>query len=394
MTSRAGGIAAAAGGTLKVTSGPTGKVGSAAKTLASKPSPSPLPEKPKMGLNDLIHAWTHAHTLTQNVARAEREAAEMQRRLERILAEMQQEQEGAVAPTYATAAAATSLATQPTEATQQAAPDADSSPTSPSSAAVPASSPRSRSLSLHARREHIAALRQKLDADTAALARQRATVLARRQALQPKLALLKSAHSTQLSHRETLDRAARKQLGDLKLQLHLIQLRQSFRRRTLLHHLSSIYPLSPPRTALKPSQSLQHPLMCYTIRGLRLPNNHNNILTSFEEEQVSTALGYVCHLMVLLAKYLEIPLRYRMIFRGSRSVICDDVTASSQFPLYFKNMEERRFELGVILLNKNIEQMLQVRLSADGSSPYSKNMREITFTLENLAVLFQNEMPQ
>ena len=55
--------------------------------------------------------------------------------------------------------------------------------------------------------------------------------------------------------------------------------------------------------------------------------------------------------------FFQIPLRFRLIYRGSRSVICDDVTASSQFPLYFKNMEERRFELGVILLNKNIEQV-------------------------------------
>jgi hypothetical protein len=114
-----------------------------------------------------------------------------------------------------------------------------------------------------------------------------------------------------------------------------------------------------------------------TIRDLRLPNNVNNILTSFEEEQVSTALGHVCHLLCMLAKLLEVrratlrtapthhapahpprllitpashvclcacacviqvPLRYRMIYRASRSVICDDVTASSQFPLYFKNM--------------------------------------------------------
>ena len=42
-------------------------------------------------------------------------------------------------------------------------------------------------------------------------------------------------------------------------------------------------------------------------------------------------------------------------------MICDDVTASSQFPLYFKNMEERRFELGVILLNKNIEHVSRTR---------------------------------
>lgn len=62
-----------------------------------------------------------------------------------------------------------------------------------------------------------------------------------------------------------------------------------------------------------------------------------------------------------LRLFVQIPLRFRLIYRGSRSVICDDVTASSQFPLYFKNMEERRFELGVILLNKNIEQVRETR---------------------------------
>lgn len=38
-------------------------------------------------------------------------------------------------------------------------------------------------------------------------------------------------------------------------------------------------------------------------------------------------------------------------------------------------------------------QLLHVRL-LDGSSPYAKYMRELTFTLENLDLLFKSELPQ
>ncbi len=75
-----------------------------------------------------------------------------------------------------------------------------------------------------------------------------------------------------------------------------------------------------------------------------------------DDEQCSTALGYCGHLVLMLSKYLGVPLRYRIIYKSSRSDICDDVVqAASQFPLYLKGSDERRFQCGCILLNKNIE---------------------------------------
>ena len=393
MTTRAGAAVAA----VAAANAANAAAAAASGRRVVKPAPA---APPAITLNDMMLQWINAANVTEHVQRAEREANALQQRLEDTLRRMhgggdeheegetaagatttttteqqqqqQQQQEGVTSVNEGGDAASTSPAGSSvppplnTDSPTASGLGDAASPCSPSSLSLLSlpdsalcagpSAPATRALALQARRAHVHALRHKLDA----LTQQRATVLARRQALQPKLALLQAAHGMQIAHREALDRASRKQVSELRLQLQLIHLRQSFRRRTLLHHLSIIYPLSPPRTALKVSQAL-HPLMCYTIRGLRLPNNFNNILTSFEEEQVSTALGYVCHLILMLAKYLDIPLRYRMIYRGSRSVICDDVTASSQFPLYFKNMEERRFELGVILLNKNVEHVSRAR---------------------------------
>ena len=44
----------------------------------------------------------------------------------------------------------------------------------------------------------------------------------------------------------------------------------------------------------------------FCIRGLELPSD----LSSVDDDHVSSALGYVAHLLVLLSKYLELPLRY------------------------------------------------------------------------------------
>jgi len=116
--------------------------------------------------------------------------------------------------------------------------------------------------------------------------------------------------------------------------------------------------------------------------------NHN--LQTHDEEEISTALGYCGHLVLMLSKYLLVPLRYRIIYKGSRSDICDDVVQSfSQFPLFFKNADERRFQCGCILLNKNIEHMLNVRLT--NWHHIAQNAQN---TLENLDLLIANEVPR
>jgi len=56
------------------------------------------------------------------------------------------------------------------------------------------------------------------------------------------------------------------------------------------------------------------------IRGLELPSD----FSSLDDEHVSSALGYVCHVTLLLSKYLQVPLRYELIYSASRSLVSFD----------------------------------------------------------------------
>lgn len=60
----------------------------------------------------------------------------------------------------------------------------------------------------------------------------------------------------------------------------------------------------------------QEKLGAYTIRGLEVPAD----LYSVDDEKVSSALGYTAHLVCMLAKYLQVPLRYQLIYNASRCV--------------------------------------------------------------------------
>jgi hypothetical protein len=81
--------------------------------------------------------------------------------------------------------------------------------------------------------------------------------------------------------------------------------------------------------------------------------------------------------------------RYRMQFLGSRSCIADDLQPNSVFPLYFKNAEERRFECGVFLLNKDVEQLLDERVK-----DWNKMIGSQAGMLECLALLLEQEVPR
>lgn len=112
------------------------------------------------------------------------------------------------------------------------------------------------------------------------------------------------------------------------------------RRRKLISQLMQIYPIE--RTAANNN---------YSVRGIVLPVSG---LTSYEEQPISSALGYIAHLVFLLSKYLDVPLRYRIVYRCSRSGICDDVESFTELPLYFQNTNLRNFEKAIRLLHRNI----------------------------------------
>uniref|UniRef100_A0A672YXX8 C2 domain-containing protein n=1 Tax=Sphaeramia orbicularis TaxID=375764 RepID=A0A672YXX8_9TELE len=80
-----------------------------------------------------------------------------------------------------------------------------------------------------------------------------------------------------------------------------------------------------------------------------------------DDGSVAVALGYTAHLVLMISCFLQIPLRYPVIHKGSRSSIKDTITdrlseKEREFPLYPRG-ERFHFEYGVYLLNKNIAQL-------------------------------------
>ncbi|CAM9127267.1 unnamed protein product [Choristocarpus tenellus] len=119
------------------------------------------------------------------------------------------------------------------------------------------------------------------------------------------------------------------------------------RRARLTAELKAIYPIK-----------YQGQLGEYTIRGLELPSD----LYTVDDERVSSALGYCAHLVCMLAKYLQVPLRYQLIYNASRSAVRDNITgAGVAYPLFRRGVEKERFDRGVHLLGKDVEQMLAAR---------------------------------
>ncbi|XP_035693535.1 protein Tube-like [Branchiostoma floridae] len=77
---------------------------------------------------------------------------------------------------------------------------------------------------------------------------------------------------------------------------------------------------------------------------------------------VEAGLGYAAHLLMMIAQFLQLPLQYPIIYRGSKSKIRDPITAKladrdREFPLYSKGKERFQFSYAVFLLNKNIAQL-------------------------------------
>uniref|UniRef100_H3CDN0 UV radiation resistance associated gene n=3 Tax=Tetraodon nigroviridis TaxID=99883 RepID=H3CDN0_TETNG len=120
----------------------------------------------------------------------------------------------------------------------------------------------------------------------------------------------------------------------------------TFRCRQLLYELSYIYPIDVVNQA------------DYVICGVKLPNSED--FQAKDDGSVAVALGYTSHLVLMISCFLQIPLRYPVMHKGSRSSIKDTITdrlteKEREFPLYSRG-ERFHFEYGVYLLNKNIAQ--------------------------------------
>ncbi|KAI9496505.1 UV radiation resistance protein and autophagy-related subunit 14-domain-containing protein [Zychaea mexicana] len=170
---------------------------------------------------------------------------------------------------------------------------------------------------------------------------------------------------------EKEDLADNEQLLERSIQTHERLFHQLNRRKKeLVADLFSIYPIE---------QSFDD-MHQFCIRDIYLPNS---VYTGCNDESIATALGFTAHLVSMLAFYLDIPLRYPIRPMGSRASIKDPVSSISgptEFPLYAKGVDRYRFEFGVFLLNKNIEQLMNA---------YGLIVIDLRYTLPNIHYFIQ-----
>lgn len=192
----------------------------------------------------------------------------------------------------------------------------------------------------------IAVLRSELERQTKALGRETDLRQKERAQLQKKEEIFSAQHDSLKLEKESLTKL-QKECTAKREQLLKSNAQLTFRCRQLLSELSYIYPID------VTNQS------DYVICGVKLPNSED--FQAKDDGSLAVALGYTAHLVLMISCFLQIPLRYPVIHKGSRSSIKDTITdrlteKEREFPLYPRG-ERFHFEYGVYLLNKNIAQL-------------------------------------
>ncbi|KAK4505198.1 hypothetical protein PRZ48_003161 [Zasmidium cellare] len=154
-------------------------------------------------------------------------------------------------------------------------------------------------------------------------------------------------------------------------------------RRRICEDLQICYPIQP----------LPGKTLAFSIRDLHLPNSED--LDSEAPETISAALGFVAHVLQMLAFYLAQSLPYPVSPLGSASTVYDpisilksnttftsrkgDETTLRTYPLFTKGVPRFRFEYAVFLINQDIRVLLE--------NAFNLKVLDIRQTLPNLKYL-------
>ncbi|XP_007491012.2 UV radiation resistance-associated gene protein isoform X2 [Monodelphis domestica] len=190
-------------------------------------------------------------------------------------------------------------------------------------------------------------LRNELERQKKALGREVALLHKQQIALQDKGSTFESEHLKLQLHKESLSELRKECTAKRELFLKT-NAQLTIRCRQLLSELSYIYPID-----LNEQKD-------YFVCGVKLPNSED--FQAKDDGSIAVALGYTAHLVSMISFFLQVPLRYPIIHKGSRSTIKDNINdklteKEREFPLYPKGGEKLQFDYGVYLLNKNIAQL-------------------------------------
>nr|CAD1817393.1 unnamed protein product [Ananas comosus var. bracteatus] len=283
--------------------------------------------------------------------------------------------------------------------------------------------------SLHQTNE-LEEMRQKLEARKVAMQnmlmhvkKEKENVEGQREKLLPKIKMLLVAGKTLSAAHQQLQEANKllsgeKGLGHLKNLQKMLRMRERY----MVAQVASLYPVktlkdkAPVETldsssggtktrddeSSSPNMSRSMQLSHLAISGLQLttlPMQKMSFFTDKKEVRRSaTVLGYVAHAVLLIAKYLDVPLRYPLRLGGSRSYIQDhapsvestsaesavnSITTSTnsrptEFPLFLEGQDTTRAAYAMFLLNKDLEQLLNyVGAESLGPRHVLANLKEL-----------------
>ncbi|XP_075809428.1 UV radiation resistance-associated gene protein isoform X2 [Microtus pennsylvanicus] len=193
----------------------------------------------------------------------------------------------------------------------------------------------------------ILVLRNELERQKKALGREVAFLQKQQVALQDTGSAFSTEHGKLQHQKESLGELRKECTAKRELFLKT-NAQLTIRCRQLLSELSYIYPID-----LNEHKD-------YFICGVKLPNSED--FQAKDDGSIAVALGYTAHLVSMISFFLQVPLRYPIIHKGSRSTIKDNINdklteKEREFPLYPKGGEKLQFDYGVYLLNKNIAQL-------------------------------------
>eukprot|EP01080_Neovahlkampfia_damariscottae_P007439 gene7439-11762_t len=113
----------------------------------------------------------------------------------------------------------------------------------------------------------------------------------------------------------------------------------------------------------------------FTISNIVISSKDNTINA---DDSAASGLGYIAHIVRLLSKLYQIPLRYPVFPLSSRSFVRDEMNIDKPLlPLFYtKGQDKNKYIRAVSLLNLNICHMLRVKGCIENSSDILQNLLE------------------